>query len=1173
MSDQPSLIPSVSGNIIAASAGTGKTYQLTSRFLALLALGADPGAMVALTFTKKAAGEFRNRIFKALADGALNRHGAHDDPKRNPLAVRIMETLSGLRLDASAEPWVLEPAGNPVPLLPEIAGQMSAAEVVRAAWQEHREHPETCVYPEMLCRERLHLPENLTADYFCRLLQQLVHSVNRLTLSTLDSFFQKIVSAHSFSVGVSRVQPVTGEEYEQARRDGIHALLDAMGRCQSAFHELYRDVTGEKLNNMMDKLAEQVNLYAAPYHRMPCAQQWQSAEAFGLAPLAPGSGRLSRDAVDAEAREIAQEAEQLGEVLGRFVKSGLSGLGGKLLRQEFDFSKSLSEWLDFRNPDPEQEELRRRANELIDAVRADTVAALLRKTERMFTLMQQYDLNYRESILSTGRFTFDDITRAAAEVMGRDDCPTEAALDYNQRLRHWMLDEFQDTNAAQMQTLETMLQDALQSGDSRPYEHEGHTYQASQASLLVVGDVKQSIYGFRGGTPEILQKMLPQADGTPADSLWGQVMAFSPLKKSFRSSPVLMGRDGFVNTLFRRLREDAVTCGRPVDAAALGEDFTSHSSAKTEMPGYVNISLLPEGTADETREAAYAEIARLIREEWAEPGEELTALKGDMSVGVLVRSNREVTELYHYLRRELGSRLPLEMVCDHFVALRSPMGGVFMAYFQWLLHPADAHRGAVVMASPLGRRLTEENELRGPALAAAELDRLVRDGYSGTVRLLTARLGEDAGNTRTATEWMQAAQDADAVGLTLEEWLRYIRQLTYTSNPSAKSIQVMTMHKSKGLEFDVVVLPLLSDESIDSTERMKYLTDERGEHIILSPGAEATRCAFPELDDAVERWKAEQRVEEYNLLYVAVSRARRADYILLNGKARPWGTKTRTANKVKIKSYETDKPGNSTASMLLRALGLLAEKPERLHPDEVERVYSSHPLNDHEASQAWYAPLVAAKAAHGAARTAAEPLHGPVAGPCRRRRVSPSHLAEEEPQEEHMGHFAAGGDAAAFGTAVHACFEQVEWLPLRGELQSPDAEARQLVWRALEQPAVRALFTPQPHQAVLREQGLDGIVTRDREEMWVSGTIDRMVLQLNARQDVVAVSVIDFKTDSRRNLSDAALLARHEAQMRAYHDLMAAAYELPPEAVSVTLVSCPKDAPATVLPYPAKTWA
>ena len=56
----------ISGNLIAASAGTGKTYQLTSRFVALLALGARPEKMIALTFTKKAAGEFRNRIFRAL---------------------------------------------------------------------------------------------------------------------------------------------------------------------------------------------------------------------------------------------------------------------------------------------------------------------------------------------------------------------------------------------------------------------------------------------------------------------------------------------------------------------------------------------------------------------------------------------------------------------------------------------------------------------------------------------------------------------------------------------------------------------------------------------------------------------------------------------------------------------------------------------------------------------------------------------------------------------------------------------------------------------------------------------------------------------------------------------------------------------------------------------------
>ena len=55
---------------IQASAGTGKTYQLTNRYLRLLFLTHEPEKIIALTFTRKAAGEFFEKIFRRLAEGA-----------------------------------------------------------------------------------------------------------------------------------------------------------------------------------------------------------------------------------------------------------------------------------------------------------------------------------------------------------------------------------------------------------------------------------------------------------------------------------------------------------------------------------------------------------------------------------------------------------------------------------------------------------------------------------------------------------------------------------------------------------------------------------------------------------------------------------------------------------------------------------------------------------------------------------------------------------------------------------------------------------------------------------------------------------------------------------------------------------------------------------------------
>ena len=68
---------SLQSTMIRASAGSGKTWQLSNRFLALMALGVAPEKIIALTFTRKAAGEFTGRIMTRLAEGAESAEGAH----------------------------------------------------------------------------------------------------------------------------------------------------------------------------------------------------------------------------------------------------------------------------------------------------------------------------------------------------------------------------------------------------------------------------------------------------------------------------------------------------------------------------------------------------------------------------------------------------------------------------------------------------------------------------------------------------------------------------------------------------------------------------------------------------------------------------------------------------------------------------------------------------------------------------------------------------------------------------------------------------------------------------------------------------------------------------------------------------------------------------------------
>lgn len=155
----------VTSSLIAASAGTGKTYKLAARFISLLALGVPPTVMIALTFTRKAAQEFQERIIRELAAGAAD--------------------------DAGAE---------------------KLAQMVRETWKS-------------LCPVATEQEHPLNRLRFGVLLREVVNAMSRLHLSTLDSFFQMLVSMGRSDLGLSSIALVTDNALTQARQKALSALL------------------------------------------------------------------------------------------------------------------------------------------------------------------------------------------------------------------------------------------------------------------------------------------------------------------------------------------------------------------------------------------------------------------------------------------------------------------------------------------------------------------------------------------------------------------------------------------------------------------------------------------------------------------------------------------------------------------------------------------------------------------------------------------------------------------------------------------------------------------------------------------------------------------------------------------------------------------------------------
>lgn len=1213
-SSQNSL-KAVTSNLISASAGTGKTYQLASRFVALLALGYKAEEMIALTFTRKAAGEFRNRILKALSDGALdlNEKGAprqKDDngkfKERNGMTARVWETWTGHCIKNGKA----VPAGNDVPLCPDSVCVMELAAAADTT-------PEELYAEDDALRSKLGLPV-LTHETYQKLLADVVKVMSKLTLSTLDSFFNRIVSGNSLTIGIRQLRPLEPTDVEAERSAVLRDLIAKMPTndvVAEQFLAQYDMLTDGEGKNMLNFLTEQINDYLVLYRNIKSVKAWGKATEFSLAvPDAEDNIVPPKwEQYEQELQSLYAEVCSAGGNLVKQANSAISALLKNLKKGEFDFlhkhisadnaraGSAFNKFYEAPGKNTAEDKLAFAMENIIREVKDFYLHAVINKTKSLFCILHSFATAYQEHMRSTGKVGFDDIAMFAYHLMNpefsKSGSHAEQCAYASDRIRynmdasynHWMLDEFQDTSNMQFDTLKPLLDEIAMC------ERNADT-KAAARSIFVVGDDKQSIYGFRTGDTHVF-------DTLQSTDPWKTVLKPSKLEKSYRSAPEIMGENGFINKMFRALNfvehsitqrdneelEQTESSERLSYDDKLEKAFADHKSA-TSKKGYVRISTVPaQDSAEENRNAVYDAVETLLRDELTDEREQP---RNGISIAILTRNNTEALELEEMLRERMR-RLPVLRLGDNKVAATSQLGEILLSFFMWLLHPDDSYRASLVKASPLCALFEPLSVDESAALspydsAQAEirkthekcLQRLTAHGYAAMVRSLLNCFPTEPQNLRqgsTAKVWLTEAHAFDCTGGTLDEWISCIIKAGVAAAGSARYVQIMTMHKSKGLEFDAVILPYIGTKAEDELKDVGYfsLQDAAGDvkALLLNPGSETKRDAWRDIFAPLCAFKQQNsRKEAYNLLYVAATRAKYANYIICHG-AELYGKVSKTSKKKEWKA-----PSRSTGGMIRHMLGFppFVDSPQL--DTEALSAQQSAAILWSDGDSRWYE--AEEFLSHSAQQQAAQPLPSlpPLARRYRRKQISPSALSslEDNPDKEALdkpapryGNSSSGAD---FGTLVHACWEQISWLnePLPTWVQQPSLPEQKVVAAALRRPDVRALFTHQPGLSAYNEQAIAAVHNAKQE--WTNGTIDRLVLTTDTTGKVIAAHIVDFKTNIPAAHEGFArfedwLLSHYEGQMLAYKKLICKAFDIPPHAVVVSLISCPKGAEARVLTY------
>lgn len=1038
-----SLVPR---ELVLASAGSGKTYHLSSRIIGLLAAGAPADEVLASTFTRKAAGEILERVLVRLAEGASDSEKAQE-----------------LGRDAHAS---------------------------------------------------LAQPEE------CRgLLGRLLTDLHEMNVGTLDAFFVRVARSFFQELGLAPSWTIAdGPTQDRLKTEAVQAALAGADRAELV--ELLRMLNrGEADRQVHNALLDNVDTLLRIRRQLDPEAVDPWSPSFGVTEqLSPETLQATALELATRLRELEVPKTQAGDPMKAWETARDStsdaiaaldwvavfgkGVGTKIIAGEDLFSRKPipSEFVDVFD------EARRLA-------RIDLAPKLRRETEAMGRLAELLETAFESAQRRAGAYRFEDITY----LLGGPD-PTGGREDLHYRLdqqvRHILLDEFQDTSLEQWRALEPLAHELLS----------GHL---DERAGVIVADTKQSIYGWRGARPELVRQV-GERHG----------LAETTMDKSWRSSAVVLD---FVADVFRGLPSNGVVSSIDVGpdvASAWMEDFTELSPAR-DLPGHVCVHLAP---ADTGRAAIRPNLLRHA----AEVVKELHDQMPGQTIGVLVRRNTVVGYLMDELR-ELGVRASGEggtFLTD------TPPANALLSLFRLADHPCDRAALYHVASTPLGEVVglrDRKDHGAARAVAARIRIRLLREGYGPTLSGLVHDLAPrcDAREVQRLLQLVELGHRWDErPTLRPSDFTRYVAGEP-VEDPSSALVQVMTVHRSKGLEFDAVVLPELY-VSLEPKGRGVAIPERNEDGLVVRVYPRVQKALLPLFPEVVaperERRAAGLR-DGLSVLYVALTRAKYALHVILP----PEGGSTK-----------------HSAAVIREALGLEDEQAgaegillERGDPRWFERLEGQpEPLP---------APVDAAKSEGDADPRA--PLLGPsTAGPGRNlARRSPSSL-------EGGAHvdlsFALRLDAApAFlrGEVVHAWCEQIEWiedgiaadeaLATIARKTAPgmaDAQVTRLIadfrgW--LEMDPIRSALSrdafPSEPDTVVRVENEYPFARRLGDEIQ-EGFIDRLVLIQSGGQ-VVRAEILDFKTDAIEAGDEALLAARTEhyrPQITAYCDVVREQYRL-----------------------------
>ncbi|GGG38174.1 ATP-dependent helicase [Croceivirga lutea] len=498
-----------------------------------------------------------------------------------------------------------------------------------------------------------------------------------------------------------------------------------------------------------------------------------------------------------------------------------------------------------------------------------------------------------------------------------------------ERYRHYYIDEFQDTSFLQWHNLIPLVSHAIESEDQK----------GNQGSILLVGDVKQSIYRWRGGEPEQFLNLVLQKENP-----FTIISSVEQLNKNWRSHEEIIH---FNNSFFTFIANKLTNSSH----SAI---FTDGNKQQTneKKGGFVKLSFLPNEKNEESNEHCFKTLEHI--------NEIINSGYALEDITILVRDKKNEKKIANYL---IEQNIPV--VSSDALLLNSSLEIKFLiAFAEWILNPEEnEHQYAILeflvvdvlkqhdfYTSHLNNLPTYLNDTYDLDLGVLKHLNLI-DFFEHLI--LKFKLAEQ--NTAYITAFLDEVFQFDSErqeGLFafVDYWKLKQDKLSLPMPAEVDAVKIFTIHKSKGLEFKFVIFPFADTQINDSRKQNNVWVNVEPSsfagfsevmiknHMALENYSDNSKAVYEE-----ENQKSE--LDDLNVLYVALTRAVYGLYII-SVPVKEKSTQRSYASFFKDYIEQTQKENDENAAYQFGKIEKVAKKQLEKTPKHLSFIQNNKTQND-----------------------------------------------------------------------------------------------------------------------------------------------------------------------------------------------------------------------------------